>query len=76
MKTGQIVKEELKKEFPEMAETVLERAVSVVCEKIAPRLMTEAEEPIFKMIGTGLATAYPLLKSTIEKVTDLNKDGI
>lgn len=75
MKTVEIVKEELKKEFPGLAEDVIERGVKVVCEKIAPRLATEAEEPAFKMIGSGLVTVYPLVKPAIEKATDLNHDG-
>lgn len=71
----EIVKEEFEKAGIDMAEEVLEKAVSTLCEKVVPRLAIESEKPAIKAVAGVVAMAYPTLKPAIEKATDLNHDG-
>lgn len=74
-KALEIIKDEYKKEFPEMAEEVIEKAVDVLFEKALPRIVVEDENPAVKSVCGVLTMIYPALKPAIDKATDLNHDG-
>lgn len=76
MKTLEIMKEEFKASGVEVAEEVLEKAVSVLFEKVLPRVVAEEENAAVKSVAGVLALVYPTVKPVIAKATDLNRDGV
>lgn len=75
MKAVDILKEEAKKMGVEAAEKVLAEALELL-EAVAPRLANEAEESAAKVVGSGLVMILPVVKPSLEKVIDLNKDNV
>lgn len=73
MKLLQILKEEGTRQGLEIAEVAIVKVYATL-EATAPRLMLEGEG-VEKVIAGVLTTALPILKVTVEKIADLNKDG-
>lgn len=70
-----IIGEEFKKGGIDMAEEVLEKAVSIMFEKALPRIAVEDENVAVKSVAGVAIMAYPALKPAVDKMTDLNHDG-
>lgn len=75
MKSVQIMKEEIQKAFPGVAEEVIEKGVAVIFEKALPRIAVEEDNAIVKSVAGVAVMAYPAIKPSLEKLTDLDHDG-
>ena len=71
----EIVLEEAKKEGLVIAEETIELAISLVFEKIIPRLAAESDNTTVKMIASGAQLVWPTIKPKVMEAADLNKDG-
>lgn len=75
MKSVEILLEEAKKQGIKDAEKLIVDAFKIF-EAAGPRLAAESEDSVGKVAGTILVVAIPAFKPVIEKLADLNKDGV
>lgn len=75
MKSVDILLEEAKKQGIKDAEKLIIDAFKIF-ESAGPRLAAESDDAIGKTAGMILTVAVPAFKPVIEKLADLNKDGV
>lgn len=75
MKSTQILLEEAKKQGVKDAEKLIVDAFKIF-KAAAPRLVAESEDAIGKTAGMILTVAIPAFEPVVEKLADLNKDGV